>query len=208
MTVARLPGYGMLRVFKTSGDEVLSVQFAGLAEILGLDTEPVTVIALKRHLRHLCGQTRFKQRLLADGDVLFDGFILKRPTDVQLVLLPFKAVSEDYIRQLLQAARENDIISMEQILQSPQDPDLDIGGAAALHVTCGNGCVAATRLLLEADADKEKAAHNGSAPMHVASAEGHVEVVRLLLEAKADKDAPGARGLTAYKWPLWQATWR
>ena len=79
---------------------------------------------------------------------------------------------------------------MEQLLQRPQDPDLEIGGQPpALHFACVESCIEATRLLLEAGADKDRACVNhGLTPMLCAYGGGCMEVVHLLLEANADKD--------------------
>ena len=54
---------------------------------------------------------------------------------------------------------------MEQLLQRPQDPDLELEGQAALHAACDYGCVDAARLLLEANADKDKAGTEGATPL-------------------------------------------
>ena len=63
----------MLRVFKASGEEVLAMQFAEFVEQLGPGTEPIRALRLKHHLQGLCGQPRFRQRLLLlDGQILSD----------------------------------------------------------------------------------------------------------------------------------------
>ena len=51
-----------------------------------------------------------------------------------------------------------------------------------------NGHLEVVRLLLEASADKDKAAESGATPLIMASQQGHLETARLLLEASADKD--------------------
>ena len=177
----------MLRVFKASGEHAFEISFAELAEML--DEEPVTCLALKRHLPHICGQTRFKQRLLhADGQILFDDAVLGENMDLQLVFLPFEAFSVDHAIQLQQAAQDGDIPALEQLLQMPQDPDLEHGGWCALHAACHNGHPAAAGLLLEAKADKDMACDHAAPPLTIAACEGHLEVVNLLLEVNADKD--------------------
>ena len=78
---------------------------------------------------------------------------------------------------------------MEKLLTRPQDPDLEGGGEPpALHCACRRGCIEAARLLLEANADKEKTSASGATPISFASVHGHTELVELLLEANADKD--------------------
>ncbi|CAE7926101.1 CTTNBP2, partial [Symbiodinium necroappetens] len=49
------------------------------------------------------------------------------------------------------------------------------------------GHLEVARLLLHAEADKDKARHSGATPLYSAAGNGHLEVARLLLEAKADK---------------------
>ena len=63
----------MLKVFKASGEEVLASQFADFVENMGAGEQPIRVLDLKRHLFSLCGQPRFRQRLLLpDGQILSD----------------------------------------------------------------------------------------------------------------------------------------
>ena len=97
--------------------------------------QPVRIRTVKRHLQHLCGQPRFRQRLLLpDGEMLSDDVVLLGPLDVQLILLPFEASSEAQVAQLQQAARKNHTATMEELLQRPQDPDLGPEGLTSpLH---------------------------------------------------------------------------
>ena len=114
-------------MFRTSGEEVLAVQFEEFLETAAPNQEPVQIVAVKRHLEPFCKQPRFKQRLLlVNGPMLPDDFVLTGPMDVQLILQPFARSSEDQIRKLQQAARENNILGMEGLLQRPQDPDLAV----------------------------------------------------------------------------------
>ena len=115
---------------------------------------------------------------------------------------PFETSSVVQIRELQQAACQNDIQLMEEVLQRPQDPDLasGVGGGAwpPLHFACTFGHAASVRLLLEAYADKDKVSDDGTTPIMLATERDHPEVVRLLLEASADKDSinnDGASGL-------------
>ena len=128
----------MLRVFKASGEAALTISFTDCVKTVP-DGKPIHVLAIKRHLQRLIGQPRFKQRLvLPDGQMLSDDAALEGPMDVQLILQAFEASSLDQIKQLQQTARDNNIPAMEQLLQRPQDPDLDLGGASlpALHMAC------------------------------------------------------------------------
>ena len=182
----------MLRVLKASGDEVFTIGFEEFVAMAPGRERPDRARALKCHVQRVSGQSRFKQRLLLlDGHMLSDDFVFTGPIDVQLILQQFEVSSAEQIRQLQEAADGNDIQAMEQLLQRPQDPDLEVGGLApALHAACGRGHTEAARLLLEANADKDKRSfsNSGTTPMHWACAGGRVEVVRMLLEANADKD--------------------
>ena len=77
-----------------------------------------------------------------DGQMLADDVVLQGHTDLQLILLPFETSSQDQIRHLQQAAAYNNIPAIEQILQRPQDPDLeDADARVALHFACGPSMV-------------------------------------------------------------------
>ena len=192
----------MLRVFRPSGEEVLAIQFVEFVERVGIGQQPIRALDLKRHLQGLCRQVRFRQRLLLpDGQILSDNATLDGPMDVQLILLSIAEGSEEQVRQLREAAVQNDMAALEQLLQSPLDPDFKIGCTTTpLFSAASHGRVEAVRVLLEARADKDSAADAGITPIFAASFNGHMEVVRLLLEAKADKnkaDRYGTRPMTA-----------
>ena len=192
-------------MFKASGEELFTLGFEEFLAMAPEGDQPDTARALKRHIQYISGHSRFKQRLLLlNGPMLSDDFVFKGPTDVQLILQEFGASSERQIRRLRRAARGNDIQAMEQLLQRPQDPDLENGRRPpALHCACGQGHVQAARLLLEADANKDRTCVNhGSTPVLWACEGGWVEVVRLLLEANADKEKADDTGTT----PLWTAS--
>ena len=186
----------MLRVFKASGEEALSIRFEDMKRMFSPEAGPITVLAIKRHLQRVWGYPRFKQRLLLlDAQMLSDDVALDGPVDIQLILQPFEESTGSQIQELRQAAHENQISAMEQLLQRPQDPDEAV--PSPLHFACSNGCIEATQLLLEARADTEKENDMGSTPMLFAASNGHLETVRLLLEANADKDKANHRGKTS-----------
>ena len=194
MSDATEPNPEMLRVLNPAGEVVLAIPFE---ELVGtLEGPPARVRALKRYLQPVCGQLRFKQRLLLlNGDMLSDDVELKEPVDLQLILLPYAASSNAHVKQLEQAARMNDVPAMELLLQRPQHPDLmtrpsyeEARGIAALHRACQHGSIEAARLLLEATADVNMADGFESTPIFYASQKGYLELVRLLLEAKADPE--------------------
>ena len=78
------------------------------------DERQVRVLTVKPYLQRLCGQTRFKQRLLLPdgGGMLSDLALLEGPADIHLVFLQFQASSPDQIDQLLLAAGDNNIPAM------------------------------------------------------------------------------------------------
>ena len=172
------------------------MQVADFAEGTSLLDQPVRAFDVKRRLQSVCGQPRFKQRLLLDGQILSDDALLEGPLDLQLVLLDFRPSSDDQIKRLLSAARLNNTAIMEHLLHRPQDPDAEFGGSSALHFACSQGHMEAVQLLLEASADKDKADEGGATPMFVASWVGHMEVVRWLLQVRADKDKCDNNGAT------------
>ena len=70
----------MFRVFKASGEEVLAIQFAAIKERICGGDQPIRVLDLKRHLQGLCGQPRFRQRLLLpDGQMLPEDAVPRNP---------------------------------------------------------------------------------------------------------------------------------
>ena len=81
---------------------------------------------------------------------------------------------------------------MEELLQRPQDPDLEVGGRTLLSYAASRGLIRVLHLLLEACADIDATDSTGGTPMVWACDCGKVEVVRLLLRAKADMDKPDA----------------
>ena len=186
----------MLQIFKASGEQAFAMNFEDFVETIGVVDEPVVAQHVKRHLQQLCGQPRFKQRLLLpNGQIMSDDYVLDGPRDIQLILLPFLPSSEGQIDQLVRFAGAGDVAKIEQLLQRPQDPNLEAAQGTPLLLACLNGRVDAVRLLLEACADKDKADCTSATPMALASWRGHAEIVRILLEARADKDKADERGL-------------
>ena len=71
---------------------------------------------------------------------------------------------------------------------------------AQLPCASHNNHVEIVRLLVEANADRDKAASDGATPMVCASLNGNVDIVRLLVEANADKDKADTDGKTPLVW--------
>ena len=185
----------MLRVRSVSGEILVSIELEIFLGTLPAENHPV--LALKQHLHNLCGQPRFRQRLvfLDEGATLNDNdeHSLK-PGDAQLVLVNFSSASEAQIQDLRRAAERGLTSVVETILHKPQDPNL--GDPTPLLEACHSGHLEVARLLLEANADKDKAMHDGATPLFLAATTGHLESARLLLQANADKDKATDDGAT------------
>ncbi|CAE7351920.1 ANKRD50 [Symbiodinium natans] len=192
----------MLRVYLASG-ELLEVDTQEVAKTS--ETWPPSVLSLKRHLQQLCGQPRFKLRLLCSGTILEDSEVLASSLDLQLVVLPFCLSREAQCRELMQAIFVNSTEEVEAILQRPQDPNLkpDSQDAqdAALHLALQLRRSDIVQLLLEAWADVDKPDGRGSSPVFKAVDIHHLEALRALLAARADADKANSMGQT----PLLQA---
>ncbi|OLQ15447.1 Ankyrin-2 [Symbiodinium microadriaticum] len=121
-----------------------------------------------------------------------------RPGEVQVVLLSFCPASKKEVKALLTAADSGRAAAVESILCSPQDPDLvlRLPALTALFVASERGHLEVTRLVLEANADTEKALEDGATPLYLAAQSGQLEVVRLLLQAGAAKDKAKQNGAT------------
>ncbi|OLQ10590.1 Sodium-driven chloride bicarbonate exchanger [Symbiodinium microadriaticum] len=181
----------MLRIQTVSGEELVTLDLASFLETHAAGMHPVR--ALKEHLRSLCGLSRFRQRLVfLDDRVVLDDDGTLRPGEVQVVLLRFCPASDAQVTALRGAARHGLSAEVETFLQRPQDPDL--GDPAPLFEASEHGQTEVARLLVEANADKDKATLDGTTPLFIAAQEGQLEVVRLLLEGKADMDKATRRG--------------
>ncbi|CAE7447332.1 unnamed protein product [Symbiodinium natans] len=170
-----------LRVFKTSGEELVSTS----AEEVG------SVRELKLRVRALCGLPRFRQRLLHEGVVLEDDTRLESRMDIQLVLLNFCEATEEEEDELTAAVKSHDVASVEQKLQRPQCPDIletSEGADTPLCAASGNGNMEILHLLLEARADVDAANGEDDTPLSLATIHGNVDVVDTLLKARADTE--------------------
>ena len=190
----------MLHVWRVSGDELTAIPLEELTDVR----------ALKRRLEWPCGCTRFRQRILHDGENLDDDVMLCGPMDVQLVLLPFWHASRAEVEELIAAADKGDLVLAESILCRPQAPDLTLEeeGVTPLLAAACQGHVETARLLLEAGAIVDKIYLGAGEPerfrrtaLSVACQEGYVEMVQLLLDASGDPYLGGSDG-----YALFQAT--
>lgn len=149
------------------------------------------VRTLKVHLEPRLAASRFRLRLLRQGDLLEDcqklsdlGLFL----DLQVVILQFCEAAAEEVQALLAASREDLAERMEMLLEQPLDPNLaDDDGDTPLATAARNGSSDCARLLLEAGADRDRA-FRGASPLWLAAARRHAETVRVLVHASADID--------------------
>ncbi|CAE7441121.1 warA [Symbiodinium sp. CCMP2592] len=135
-----------------------------------------TVRALKQHLQGLCGQPRFRQRLLHRDHVLENRAwmrALQAPIDLQLVIVPYTEASEEQLKSLCTASGSGILTVVEEMLQLPLDPN---ACPKALIAACFGGHNDVVRLLLEAGADRSS--RDGFwTPMRAAFSQQHYEVL-------------------------------
>ena len=154
-----------------------------------------TIKASKEALESICGASRFRQRLLLKGQALTDDHVPEEPAELQLVQLNYITATELQIEELVNAAADGAVATVEDILQRPQDPNDYITG----HDTVGEICISALfwaalnnrtdviRLLLCAKAALD-AEGNDVALWHAAGA-GNLEAVQVLLDEQANVEA-------------------
>ena len=173
-----------------------SIHSAVSGEALTLvdDYEGKTGREIKEMLAIRLGFSRFRQRLWSadwSHEIPDDEVFASEETMVQLVVLDHLPQDAETNQMMISAARVNNSIELEDLLQAPRDPNVtDDGnplGLSLLHYAAFLGHVDIVDLLLEAEADVNKATKSmGATPLYLAAQEGRTEVVRLLLEAGAD----------------------
>ncbi|CAE7666263.1 mask, partial [Symbiodinium pilosum] len=113
--------------------------------------EFVNVQALKKALQAVCGELRFRQRLISGGQELEDFAGLADVKDLHLVLVPFTASSqEEASKSIIQAIVAGLLEPVETFLREPRNPDIaDNIGRTPLGQACESGHLDIVRLLLE-----------------------------------------------------------
>ncbi len=101
-------------------------------------------------------------------------------------------------RQLVDAARDGDLATLERLLAAEVDPDsAHPDGSGALHWAVYRGDVVAARALIAAGAGVGLATRTGMTALAMAAERGDAVLVDLLLAAGADPDQPLRNGETA-----------
>ena len=154
---------------------------------------PSQVKALKCLLAEQLGFSRFQQRLVRESLELPDDAPLIPPLTLHLVIFNFQPPCRARDNAFLDACINNQVLQVEEMLQSPQDPDTRDAECAsnptALHAASKKGHVEVVRLLLDAKADKDATDCMCRTALHWAAVNYNLLVVQLLVEAGADKDA-------------------
>ncbi|CAE7891271.1 kidins220b, partial [Symbiodinium sp. KB8] len=160
------------------------------------------VWSVKQHLQSKRALSPFRLRLLHDGrDLHDDCAVVDLPDGLQMVVLPCSEASDAQALELISAAGDGNVASVEEILRRPQDPNrvvADIRGypfgrpphhsQTALAAASDEGYVEVVHMLLEAFANPDGygvgRGYEGPS-LVLAAGSGHMEVVRLLVEARA-----------------------
>ncbi|CAE7265361.1 ANKHD1 [Symbiodinium necroappetens] len=150
----------MLHIWKASGELLQATPANELSDVR----------ALKRQLCQLTGVPRFRQR--KDSAILEDAARLDGPADLQLLQLPFCSTSYKQVIELHEAVENGNVSVVEDILQRPQNPELQLEDGSDW----------------DSDEDGSVLDDYRHAPLTVASRAGRTEIVEMLLEAGADQD--------------------
>ena len=166
----------MITVWTVSGRELATLSSSDIGNVR----------VLKLRLQELCGQPRFRQRILHNEAILDDTAELVAPIHVQLVILGFANVPPERDDGLYDACRQGDVSQVEQVLQRPHNPNVASADGmfpTPLCAAADSGDIAVLSLLLEAHADPNSRLHEGVDVVILAILQGHMEAARLLLPA-------------------------
>ena len=107
------------------------------------------------------------------------------------------ARTTDWDNELLEAARNGDLIKVQTLLEKGANPNAkDDDGKTPLHNAVKEGHVEIVKLLLEHGANPNAQDDGGLTPLHSAAFHGYVEIVKLMLEHGANPNAKTILGHT------------
>ena len=131
---------------------------------LGANEFQGTVKELKQILAAQVGVSRFRLKLFLDQLEIMDDKILEyKPVEPILVVMDFCPADDEDRQQMLLAITQNDLDSLEDILQHGYDPNMT--------------CLVHDDIFHEDDEEE---------PLQIAAAQGHLECIQLLIEAGAE----------------------
>eukprot|EP00435_Cladocopium_sp_Y103_P019377 s726_g4.t1 len=175
-----------------------------------------SVRVLKQHLAELCGESRYKVRLVTQGRVLQDQDLLSElrpPLDLQMLRQDYVAPTPMERENLFKSAENGDVAMLDEILSlgfagsKPVDPNalpeptepphwIHFMDRSALQLASAGGHRDCVRMLIDAKACVAMANSGGDPALFEASRLGHWEIVMLLVEANADVDENALSGKT------------
>ena len=172
-----------------------SVHFALTGDLLVFvhEYEGKTAKEVKQSVAAQIGVSRFRQRLTSERfhEIQDDHVFAVQDSKVFLTLLEFwpAAIEEDI--KLLSAAKDSNLVALEQLLRCPRNPDAtDSFGRIPLHYAARYGHIGPMQLLIEARAttDAGDTPTRGVTPLIWAAAGGRAQNGGLLLETEIDED--------------------
>ena len=118
-------------------------------------------------------------------------------TIIIAALAPLAAFAGSPEAELIDAARANDAVRVQALLEEGVDADArDENGATALMFVAAYGYADLARILVERGADVNTSGPIGNTALHYAAQEGHAEVARILVDSGADIHAQSESGGT------------
>ena len=185
----------MALVIRSAGSGEVLAEFEGDEFQEMVQTHRNTVKALKLKLQDKGFGSRFQLRILNDLTEMQDDDTLVPPLDLKLMKMSLLSdVAEN--KMFFEACGDGRLEEVETRLQNLQDPNVEMRGRTALHLSASDGHLEVVRLLLEAGASYDRAANDSTTPLHIAAILCHWEVVRLLLEKGASCHQAASDGTT------------
>ena len=169
----------------------------------------ISVRTLKRHLRSLHGLPLCLQRLVHGSSLLNDADKLELPMEIQLLLMPSSAQTDQAEEELGEAVCDDVYVeAVRFLLAAGVNKDAWTGGnyydcsRTPLMRAIQFGRIETVQLLLQANADMDLTDAHGNTALflacdHRCHTRAHAVAARLLVEAGADKDRRNRHGMTA-----------